>query len=116
MCGLPAKSDLDGESLVPLLRDPKVKRHPTVTTHLPGNHAVRSERWRYIRYSDGAEELYDEVKDPNEYRNLASDPKLAPIKKDLAQWMPKTSAPPVPDRDGFDFDFPTYTWKRKDSK
>ena len=51
MCGLPAKSDLEGESLVPLLRDPKAKRKPTVITFGPGNHAVRSERWRYIRYS-----------------------------------------------------------------
>ncbi len=80
MCSLPKKTDLDGESLTPLLRDPKAKRNPTVTTHLPDNHAVRSERWRYIRYSDGAEELYDSVKDPNEYHNLASDPKLASVK------------------------------------
>jgi arylsulfatase A-like enzyme len=113
MCSLPKKSDLDGESLTPLLRDPKAKRNPTVTTHLPDNHAVRSERWRYIRYSDGAEELYDSVKDPNEYHNLAGDPKLASLKSELARWMPKSSARPVPDRDAFDFDFATYTWKRK---
>lgn len=113
MCSLPGRSDLDGESLVPLLRNPGVKRHPTLTTHNAGNHSVRSERWRYIRYSDGTEELYDTVKDPNEYNNLASDPKLASVKRDLARWMPATSEPSKPERDAFDFDYATYTWKRK---
>lgn len=113
MCKLPARSDLDGVSLTPLLRDPKARRHPTVTTYLPGNHAVRSERWRYIRYSDGAEELYDCSADPNEWRNLASRPENDAVKKELARWMPETSAPPKPDRDAFDFDYPSHTWRLK---
>ena len=36
-----------------------------------GNKALRTERWRYIRYKDGTEELYDEQKDPWEWTNLA---------------------------------------------
>ena len=39
-----------------------------------GNHAVRTPRWRYIRYRDGSEELYDHQNDPWEWKNLASDP------------------------------------------
>ena len=113
LCGLPAKSDLEGTSLVPVLRDPKAKRNPAVITYLPGNHAARDERWRYIRYRDGGEELYDCAADPNEYRNLAADPKYDEKKRELAQWLPKTSAPPKPERRDYDFDFKTHTWKRK---
>ena len=40
------------------------------------NHGVRSERWRYIRYADGSEELYDMAADPNEWHNLAGDPEI----------------------------------------
>jgi hypothetical protein len=36
-----------------------------------GNHAIRDDRWRYIRYADGSEELYDHQADPNEWNNLA---------------------------------------------
>ena len=113
LCGLPKKTDLDGESLVSLLHDPGAKRKPAVTTYLPGNHAVRTERWRYIRYRDGGEELYDCLGDPNEYRNLASDPRHDGLKKELAAWMPKTSAPPKPGRNEYDFDFEHYTYKLK---
>lgn len=113
MCNLPAKSGLDGQSLVPSLRDSKAKRNPTVITFGPGNHAVRSERWRYIRYSDGTEELYDCIADPKEFRNLASQEKHAGLKRDLAALMPKTSAPPKPERDAYNFDFKSYSWQLK---
>ncbi|MBC8165411.1 MAG: sulfatase [Bryobacteraceae bacterium] len=113
MCGLPRKTDLDGKSLMPVLKSSRAKRNPTVSTFLPGNHAVRSERWRYIRYSDGTEELYDTTDDRNEFHNLASQPKHSKLKQDLARWMPKVSAPPKPERDQFDFDFSSYKWSRK---
>jgi arylsulfatase A-like enzyme len=113
LCGLPQKQDLEGTSLVPLLRDARAKRNPTLSTFGPGNHAVISERWRYIRYHDGSEELYDRVNDPQEFTNLAGEPKHAAVKRELARYMPATSAPSKPERDAFDFDFSTYTWKRK---
>ncbi|MEZ5401075.1 MAG: sulfatase [Bryobacteraceae bacterium] len=113
MCGLPARTDLDGESLMPLLRDPKSKRKPAVSTYLAGNHAVLTEQWRYIRYHDGGEELYDRKKDPNEWRNLAGDAQYSGLKTELARWMPAKSAPPQPERSQFDFDFATYSYKRK---
>jgi choline-sulfatase len=113
LCGLPPRQELDGTSMVPLLRNSKANRNPAVITYLPGNHAVRDERWRYIRYRNGGEELYDCLADPNEYRNLASDPKHEKVKLGLARWMPKTSAAPQPRRDDYDFDFATHTWKRK---
>ena len=50
---------------------------------------MRSADWRYIRYADGSEELYDHRRDPNEWTNLAGKPELDSVKKDLARWMPK---------------------------
>ena len=59
LAGLPNKPGLDGESLVPLLKNPDTDREtPAITTLLEGNHAVVTKDWRYIRYGDGSEELY----------------------------------------------------------
>jgi choline-sulfatase len=113
LCGLSKRDGLDGESLASLLRDPKAGRKPTVSTMGPGNHAVISERWRYIRYHDGTEELYDRVADPNEYRNVAGLAQHASLKADMAQHLPKTNAAPVLERKDYDFDFATHTWKKK---
>lgn len=105
---------LDGTSLVPLLRDPRSKRgNPAVTTYWNGNHSVRDERWRYTRYVDGGEELYDCAADPNEWRNLAAGGKYDRIKQELGRWIPKTSAPPKPVRADYDFDFATYQYRLK---
>jgi arylsulfatase A-like enzyme len=96
LAGLPIADDLDGVSLRPLLEDPDAAwDRPALMTQGLGNHAVRSERWRYIRYADGSEELYDHEADPLEWRNLAADPKLDSVKRELARWLPKTNAPPT---------------------
>jgi arylsulfatase A-like enzyme len=113
LTGLPAKRDLEGLSLAPVLSDGKADRRPAVITYLPGNHAVCTSKWRYIRYRDGGEELYDRAGDPHEFTNLAGKPEHAALKQDLARWMPKTSAPPKPDRDAYDFDWPAYTYRLK---
>ena len=97
LCGLPANKANEGISLVPQLKDAKAARErAAVTTHNTGNHAVRTEQWRYIRYADGSEELYDVVADPREWTNLASAAKHTELKKELAKWLPATSAAPLP--------------------
>lgn len=97
LCGLPRKSGLEGHSLVPQLKDPNAAREwPAITTHNHDNHGVRSEDWRYIRYADGSEELYDMRKDPNEWRNLAGDPKYADVVREHRRWLPAKSAQPAP--------------------
>jgi len=97
LCGLPAKSGLEGDSLLPQLRNAKAKRdRPAITTHNAGNHGVRSINWRYIRYADGSEELYDMQNDPHEWHNLAADPQYQNERDALRRWLPKTSAPPAP--------------------
>ena len=97
LCGLPAKHGLEGHSLVAQLKDARAPRPwPAITTHNHDNHGVRSERWRYIRYADGSQELYDMRKDPNEWDNLAGDPQYAEIVREHRRWLPKTSAKPAP--------------------
>ena len=96
LCGLPLDADLEGRSLKGLLKDPAaVWDRPVVTTYGRNNHAVRNEQWRYIRYSDGTEELYDHDADPNEWTNVADHPENAAVKKRLAKWMPKKNVPEI---------------------
>ena len=97
LCGLPKKDGLEGHSLVPQLKDANAPRAwPAITTHNHDNHGVRSEHWRYIRYADGSEELYDMRKDPNEWHNLAGDAKFADVIREHRRWLPEKSAKPAP--------------------
>jgi len=97
LAGLPSRPDLEGHSLVPLCRDPNATREwPAITTHNENNHAVLTEKWRYIRYADGSEELYDVQADPHEWHNLASRGELAEVKRTIARWLPVTNLPPAP--------------------
>jgi arylsulfatase A-like enzyme len=97
LCRLPAKKGVEGNSIVPLLKNPSAAwDHPSVTTHGFGNHAVRSEKWRYIRYNDGSEELYDHESDPQEWTNLAKNEKYAAVKKQLAKALPAVNAKDAP--------------------
>jgi arylsulfatase A-like enzyme len=91
LTGTTKPAHVEGVSIKPLLANPKAAwTQPAVTTYRFKNHAVRSAEWRYIRYENGEEELYDEVKDPNEYTNLAGKPEFAAKKVELAKFMPKT--------------------------
>jgi len=97
ICGLTTRPELEGRTLLSLLKNPQAKwDRPALTTHGRNNHSLRTERWRYIRYSDDTEELYDHNNDQLEWTNLASDPKYADIKRQLSKWLPETNAPDVP--------------------
>jgi choline-sulfatase len=97
LTGVTKREDLEGISLVPQLRDAVTKRdRPAITSHNQGNHGIRTERWRYIRYADGSQELYDMVADPNEWTNLAAKPEHATTIAELAKWLPKVDMPPAP--------------------
>ena len=92
LCGLSNKPDLEGTSLKPLLGNPEAEwDHPAITTLMQNNHTVRTERWRYIRYADGSEELYDHKNDPNEWTNLAKNPEMAGEVARLKKLLPKVN-------------------------
>lgn len=94
ICGLPAIDALEGRNLRPLIEIPDIEwDEPVVTTHGHNNHAVRSRHWRYIRYADGGEELYDHRTDPDEWHNLASRPEASKTILELREWIPKVNTP-----------------------
>jgi arylsulfatase A-like enzyme len=94
LAGLPVPQHVEGTSIAALLRNPQAAwDRPAITTHGFKNHTVRTEQWRYIRYADGGEELYDETQDEYEWTNLAAKPEYAPVKAELARWLPTTDAP-----------------------
>ena len=82
---------------MPQLKNARTLRaRPAITTHNQGNHGIRSERWRYIRYADGTEELYDHVSDPHEWTNLALQPERAATLAEQRRWLPTIDRPPAP--------------------
>lgn len=88
LCKLKAPRALQGESFRRLLENPEGSwKRPAMTSTTEGNHTVRSDRYRYIRYSDGSEELYDHETDPHEWHNLAKDPANQSIKQQHGQWI-----------------------------
>jgi arylsulfatase A-like enzyme len=89
LCDIDAPNDLDGISFKKLLADPAADWKPAVMMLQRHNVAVRSERFRYIRYEDGTEELYNHEEDPGEHNNLASHPELAPVITKLSSHIPK---------------------------
>lgn len=96
LCGLPKKSDLDGHSLLPQMQHANAPREwPAITTHNHDNHGIRTDRWRFIQYADGSEELYEMSADPNEWHNLATNSAYADVLTELRQWIPDSN-PPAP--------------------
>lgn len=94
LAGLPAYPLNEGRSLKPLLEDPEAAwPHAVLTTYGRNNHALRNEHFRYIRYEDGSEELYDHDADPNEWTNLAGDESYAGVIEGMRAQLPKVNAP-----------------------
>lgn len=86
--GLKAPHALAGQSLRPLLEHPAGKGREAVFTLVTRGRSygqsVRTDRWRYTRWSDGNAELYDELNDPEETHDLAEDPAQAKVVAELA--------------------------------
>ena len=93
LCELPSDKQLEGTSLMPQIMDPLKARLPVRTTFGPGNHAIRSRDWRYIRYRDRSEELYDHRNDPHEWNNLATNLQQQSVLKMHRKYLPATEQP-----------------------
>jgi uncharacterized sulfatase len=90
LAALDAPSTLEGTSLTPLLDDPSGRLDGAAFSEVRRQNffgrSVRTQRWRYTEWDDGKAgvELYDHQSDPQEFRNLASDPDLATERQQLA--------------------------------
>ena len=90
LTGLEADPAHEGHSLAPLLKDPEGEwPHLARTSFGPGNYAIVSERYRFIQYNDGSEELYDHSKDPNEWNNVVVNPEYIEVVKQHRLQVPQ---------------------------
>jgi hypothetical protein len=62
-----------------------------LSTFRPECHSLRDDRFRYTRYRDGSEELYDHRHDPHEWTDQA----YAAVKKRLASFLPSVNSPGI---------------------
>ena len=89
LCGLAPEPEVSGTSLVPLIDNPESPWNlPALTSTSLVSHSLRTDRWRFIRYGDGEEELYDHDTDPNEWNNLAADGLHADVRAELGLQLP----------------------------
>ncbi len=102
LCGLRPAAGLEGESLVPLLEDPRRrwKRGAFSVLRKSGQfgRSVRTERYRYTEWPDGSAQLYDYRRDPHEWRNLAEAPEHRKLRADLKSLLAggwKAARPPL---------------------
>ena len=93
LASLDIPDGLDGASIKPQLANPSTPRGPAISSYGEGNTSIRTEHWRYIRYEDGSEELYDHRIDPNEWTNLANRPEHKETTKKLAEMIPENQHP-----------------------
>lgn len=94
LTGLPKPDFLEAVSIYPLLANPQAEwTRPALSTYRFNNHSVRSAKYRYTRYDNGDEELYDEKVDSYEWTNLAGKPEFGPVKAELARWLPRENKP-----------------------
>lgn len=97
LADIPIPDHVEGPSIVPLLKDADATwSRPALTTFHRDNHSFRSEKFRYIRYADGSEELYDHDEDPYEWTNLSDKAQYDSVKKEFLKYVPDNSAEELP--------------------
>ncbi|TNF41315.1 MAG: DUF4976 domain-containing protein [Bacteroidetes bacterium] len=118
LCTLPDAPKLDGNSIVPLIKNPDTEwDKPVLSSWYYKNLSVRSNNWRYIKYRDGGEELYNHQNDPGEHKNLAGDPAYAEVIAELKKSLPEREALPAGKTEwtGDNLDKKIESWIKNDS-
>lgn len=92
LCGLPAYDRNEGKSLVSTIQGNTDEKAFAITTFGYKNHSVKADGFRYIRYEDGGEELYNHFEDPNEFNNEASNPAYKDVIAKLNAYLPAENA------------------------
>ena len=105
LCRVKAPDNLQGQSLVPMLKDPAVPGRGWALSQVSRGgrkqgrffgYTLRTPRWRYTEWADGRQgrELYDHDSDPRELVNLADDPAqretVARLSTQLREAIPRT--------------------------
>jgi arylsulfatase A-like enzyme len=89
LTGLTPPSKVEGRSLVPLLKDPQAAWESTAITSWGDRYvSIRTETYRYIRYCEDQEELYDITRDPHEWTNQINNQDYAAEAESLRSQVP----------------------------
>lgn len=107
LAGLPTRSPMDGESLVPLLDDPQQDwPHPAYSMLQPVNkgrigYSVRSGDWHYIQWQgeQPGGQLFRHSGDPHEWNNLAESPEYAAEVEQMQQLLKREQRAVPPDEE-----------------
>ncbi|NND98112.1 MAG: sulfatase [Pirellulaceae bacterium] len=89
LAGLDPPTDVQGNSLVKILHDPTVIVKKAALSFNRG-HSLRTDKWHYMRYTDGTSELYHMDTDPHEFTNQATEPRYAATVEQLDQQLDQT--------------------------
>ncbi|MGB0327026.1 MAG: sulfatase [Akkermansiaceae bacterium] len=74
LCGLEIPKRIQGKDLTPIFENPTYEVRDAAFSVNGKGYLLREDRWAYISYDRGGEELFDMLKDPKQYANLADDP------------------------------------------
>lgn len=117
ICRCPTKNELEGVSQAATLKNPSTAQDRDVFLPYltPGAYAIINQGWRYIRYDDGTEELYDAHHDPNEWDNLAAGDGHSEIKAKMRSRAPTAFATPGTPRSRLQLltEQETFRWREK---
>ena len=98
LAGIALPADLDGKSLVPVLKGASDPHEFVVGYFTDTQRMIRTDRWKLIRYLKiHREQLFDLANDPDELNDLIADPNQKAVadklRTQLTDWLPAHGDP-----------------------